>query len=234
MALVRLSQTSHTRSPCALAPRNVDGTSPPDQRWASADLSLGPAHKSRPGLCTRQGPNRGAELPRRIDNVSSREVSKDGGSTARRRPNLSITSPQESIAGSMCRQPVLHSLASKTRAPSQPTAVFQTQPFHEAFVSLASKPLRARLENPTVFHTQYSFFRSLHSLASTQEHHLNRLQFCTSAKLKLFTRSSFALSFAPSTHEHAFSRRSRQTTPLSSTSSPWPHPPSRLGGAYRP
>jgi len=89
----------------------------------------------------------------------------------------------------------------------------------------------ARFENPTVLHTQHSF--SLVSL-STHEHPLNRLQFCTSAKLKLFTRSSLALSFAPSTHEHAFSRRSRQTPPLSSTSSPWPHPPSRLGGAYRP
>jgi len=45
-----------TRSPRALTPRKVDGTRPPDQRWASADLSQGPAHKSRPGLFTRQGP----------------------------------------------------------------------------------------------------------------------------------------------------------------------------------
>ena len=86
------------------------------RRWASADLSRGPAYKSRPGLSSRQGPSRGAELRRRIDNVSSHEVSTDGGSTARRRPNLSITSPQESITGSRCRQPLLHSLASKTRA----------------------------------------------------------------------------------------------------------------------
>ena len=33
-------------------------------------------------------------------------VSKDGGSTARRRPNLSITSPYESIIYSTCRQPL--------------------------------------------------------------------------------------------------------------------------------
>ena len=56
----------------------------------------------------------------------------------------------------------------------------------------------ARFENPTVLHTQHSF--SLVSL-STHEHPLNRLQFCTSAKLKLFTRSSLALPL----HEHAFS-----------------------------
>ena len=102
MALVLLSQTSRTRSPRALALRNVDGTSPPDQRWASADLSPGfsiqiqawPIHKTRP--------KSRSQLCRRIDNVSSREVS-------RHRPTLSIT-------GSMCRQPLLCSLASKTRA----------------------------------------------------------------------------------------------------------------------
>ena len=32
------------------------------RRWASADLSHGPAYKSRPGLFLRQGPNQGAGL----------------------------------------------------------------------------------------------------------------------------------------------------------------------------
>ena len=70
-----LSQTSRTPALSrALAPRNVDGTRPPDQRWASADLSQGPAYKSRPGLFTRQGPNRGAGL-RQADRQTCRAVS---------------------------------------------------------------------------------------------------------------------------------------------------------------
>ena len=75
-----------------LALRNVDGTRPLDRRWVSADFSQGPAYKSRPGLFTRQGQ---IEVPGSAGgstNVSSREVSKDGGSAARRRLNLSITS----------------------------------------------------------------------------------------------------------------------------------------------
>ena len=92
MALVLLlSQTSRTRSPRALAPRNVDGTSPPDQRWASADLSPGFSIQIQAWPVLQTRPRSRSELRRRIDNVSSREVSKDGGSTARRRPNLSIT-----------------------------------------------------------------------------------------------------------------------------------------------
>ena len=104
--VVLLPPSHRTRSARALTPRKVDGTRPPNQRWASADLSQGSAYESRPGLFSRQGPSRGAELRRRIDNVSSREVSKDGGSTARRRPNLSITSPYESIVDSPCRPPL--------------------------------------------------------------------------------------------------------------------------------
>ena len=75
MALVLLLlQTPRSRSPRALTPRNVDGTRPSDQRWASADLSQGPAHKSRPGLFTRQGPNRGAVL-RQADRQTCRAMS---------------------------------------------------------------------------------------------------------------------------------------------------------------
>jgi len=71
--------------------------------------SLSRVQHTNPGLARSQDKAQiEAELRRRID-VSSREVSKDGGSTARRRPNLSIT-------GSMCRQPLLRSLTSKTRA----------------------------------------------------------------------------------------------------------------------
>ena len=44
------------------APRNVDDARPPNPRWASADLSRGPAYKSRPGLSSRQGPSRGPGL----------------------------------------------------------------------------------------------------------------------------------------------------------------------------
>jgi len=89
--------TACARSPQRVpAPCNVDDARPPNPRWASADLSLGfsiqiqawPVHQTRP--------KSRSEFHRRIDNVSSREVSKDGGSTARRRPNLSITSRLES------------------------------------------------------------------------------------------------------------------------------------------
>ena len=98
--------TACARSPQRVpAPCNVDDARPPNPRWASADLSLGfsiqiqawPVHHTRP--------KSRSEFHRRIDNVSSREVSKDGGSTARRRPNLSITSPYELIVDSTCRQP---------------------------------------------------------------------------------------------------------------------------------
>ena len=58
----------------APTPRKADGTRPPDQRWASADLSQGPAYKSRPGLFSRQGPNRGAGL-RQADRQPCRAVS---------------------------------------------------------------------------------------------------------------------------------------------------------------
>ena len=43
------------------------------RRWASADLSQGPAYKSRPGLFSRQGPNRGARL-RQADRQTCRAV----------------------------------------------------------------------------------------------------------------------------------------------------------------
>ena len=55
--------TACARSPQRVpAPCNVDDARPPNPRWASADLSRGPAYKSRPGLSTRQGPNRGPGL----------------------------------------------------------------------------------------------------------------------------------------------------------------------------
>ena len=108
MALVLLSQTSRMRSPRALATHNVDDTSPPDQRWASADLSHGPAYKSRPGLCTRQGPHRGAELRRRIDNVSSRWC-EQGPSEVPASPllpsRLEARLPNSVLSASPCRPP---------------------------------------------------------------------------------------------------------------------------------
>ena len=106
------------------------------RRWASADLSHGPAYKSRPGTFTRQGPNRGSELRRRVGNVSSREVSKGVGSTARCRPNLSITSPYESIDDSTCRPPLtLSKRADSTyRQPLKADCRFsKTQPFVRSF-----------------------------------------------------------------------------------------------------
>jgi len=43
------------------------------RRWASADLSHGPAYKSRPGLFLRQGPNQGPGL-RQADRQTGRAV----------------------------------------------------------------------------------------------------------------------------------------------------------------
>ena len=70
---VLLPPSHRTRAARALILRKVDGTRPPNQRWASADLSQGPAYKSRPGLCTRQGPNQGAGL-RQADQQTCRAV----------------------------------------------------------------------------------------------------------------------------------------------------------------
>ncbi len=71
--VVLLPPSHRTRSAHALTPRKVDGTRPSDQRWASADFSQGPEYKSRPGLFTRQGPNRGAGL-RQADRQTCRAV----------------------------------------------------------------------------------------------------------------------------------------------------------------
>ena len=183
MALVLLSQTSRTRSPHALVPRNVDGTSLPDQRWASADLSPGfsiqiqawPVHQTRPtsrcwapaSVSSRwyeQGPSEAPAsplLPFRLE---------------ARLPN-SVESPFlsfESIADSTCRQLLLRSLASKTSTP--PERLFpHTQPFYDTFVSCFEATLSTP-RDPTVLHTQL-FSRSLRSLASTHELPLNRLPF---------------------------------------------------------
>ena len=109
--------TTCARSPQRVpAPRNVDDARPPNPRWASADLSLGPAYKSRPGLIEVPSSAGGSA------NVSSREVSTDGGSTARRRLNRSITSPYESIVDSTCRPPL-----------KSPLPFLNTQPFIRSF-----------------------------------------------------------------------------------------------------
>ena len=54
------------------------------RRWASADLSQGPAYISRPGLFSRQGPNRGAGL-RQADRQPCRAVGVSRGRQRLRR-----------------------------------------------------------------------------------------------------------------------------------------------------
>ena len=210
MALVLLSQTSRTRSPRALISHSVD-----DEPQL---ISLMVQH-TNPGLAC--SPDKAqVEVPSSAGgstNVSSREVSKYGGSAARRRPNLSITSPYESIVDSTCRQPL------------KADCRFCTGRFYTVPPSFARLQNTSRLESdcfhtPNLF-TKPSFAPSTHEPAFLSNRSPNTILF-----------SLLCFSFCPlaSKHEHAFSQRSRQTPPLSSTSSPWPHPPSRLGGAYRP
>ena len=68
----------HARGLRALWPRTMSTAQVRQINNGPQPISLqGSAYKSRPGPFTRQGPNRGAEPRRRIDNVSSREVNKD-------------------------------------------------------------------------------------------------------------------------------------------------------------
>ena len=164
MELVLPLPLSHcTRSPRAMTPRKVDGTSPPDQRWASADLSPGFSIQIQAWPVLQPRPRSRFELRMRIYNVSSREVSKDGGSTARRRPNLSITFSFLGVDRRFDVQAASLTFACfKTQHASRAT-VSTHSTFYEAFVSrfeaTLSTPRDPDCSSHTALFTKPSFAR---------------------------------------------------------------------------
>ena len=141
----------HAVSACALTPRKVDD--------GPQLISLTVQH-TNPGLA--HSPDK-AQIE-----VSSREVSKYGGSVGRRRPKLSNTSPYESIrragrlshcpkkADSTCRQPLLRSLASKPRPFSKLKTPFLSRfSFVRSFDTRARLSLRSRQTPPLSFTSSF-------------------------------------------------------------------------------
>ena len=135
--------TACARSPQRVpAPRNVDGTSPPDQRWASADLSPGfsiqiqawPIHKTRP--------TSRSELCRRIDNVSSRAC-EQGPSEVPASPllpsRLKARLPLRPLSSSLCQ--ITFSFSAEGRLDPQVQLSLPADSPLPFLFSLASKPL---------------------------------------------------------------------------------------------
>ena len=79
-------------------------------------------------------------------------------------------------------------------------------------------------------HTAPSYDAYIRSLRSDSEHASKTRPF-SKLRTPFLSRFSFVRSFDT---RACLSQRSRQTPPLSFTSSFWPHPLSRLGGAYCP
>ena len=192
------------RSPCALAPRNVDSTSLPDQRWASADRSPGFSIQIQawPGRVEREGSQDKAqvEVPDSAGgstNMSGREVSKD-------RQRLRGQTPAKPVDHLPVR--VDRRLHVQAASQSRLTFLYRQIPHCPSFVRSLPKHVAPRerlFPHTEPFHEAFISFLVC-SLRDTST---------------LFTKPAFPLSFARLETRARLSRRNRQLLALRVTSS---------------